>query len=45
MHHLIRLAPLGTFPSRGRHCGGINKRTPRFYLDGEQRMEVLQYIV
>ena len=24
---------------------GINKRTPRFYLDGEQRMEVLQYIV
>ncbi len=23
----------------------INKRTPRFYLDGEQRMEVLQYIV
>ena len=24
---------------------GINKRTPRFYLDGEQRTEVLQYIV
>ena len=24
---------------------GINKRTPRFYLDGDQRMEVLQYIV
>ena len=23
----------------------INKRTPRFYLDGEQRTEVLQYIV
>ena len=23
----------------------INKRTPRFYLDGDQRMEVLQYIV
>ena len=23
----------------------INKRTPRFYLDGEQRMDVLQYIV
>lgn len=24
---------------------GINKRTPRIYLDGEQRIEVLQYIV
>ena len=23
----------------------ISKRTPRFYLDGDQRMEVLQYIV
>ena len=24
---------------------GINKRTPRFYLDGDQRTEILQYIV